>query len=127
MNENTDIIEIVKNCPKGQNLIDKIFSNYKSFEEFLFLEIKLKWEKDRPQDFIICNAVGEEYEKCNQSAYSWFMKVINGSLPSNVYNRLSDAAFHQNGSEVIENRINLYKSLIQSDNIIMWCIENIRI
>lgn len=90
MNENTDIIEIVKNCPKGQNLIDKIFSNYKSFEE-------LKWEKDRPQDFIVCNAIGEEYEKCNQSTYSWYMKVINGSLPSNVYNKLSDTAFHQNG------------------------------
>ena len=128
MNENQDIIKIVMNqSPRGQELIDKIFSHYKSFEEFLFLEIKLKWEKDRPQDFIICNAVGEEYNKCNQSAYSWYMKVINGSLPSNVYDKLSDAAFHQNGSEVIENRINLYKSLIESDNIIMWCIENIRI
>ena len=55
------------------------------------------------------------------------MKVINGNLPSNVYNRLSDAALYQNGYEVIENRINLYKSLIESDNIVMWCVENIRI
>ena len=70
MNENTDIIKILKNCPKGQNLIDKIFSHYKSFEKFLFLEIKLKWEKDRPQDFIVCNAVGEKYKNCNQSSYS---------------------------------------------------------
>ena len=103
------------------------FNHYKPFEEFLFSEIKRKWEKDRPQDFIVCDAVGEEYEKCNQSSYSWYMKVINGSLPSNVYNKLSDAAFRQNGYEVIENRINLYKSLIESDNIIMWCAENIRI
>ena len=125
--EELDLTKILKHCPKGQKLIDKIFNHYKSFEDFLFSEIKLKWEKDRPQDFIVCNVVGEEYEKCNQSSYSWYMKVINGSLPSNVYNRLSDAAFHQNGSEVIENRIKLYESLIKSDNIIMWCAENIRI
>ena len=125
--EELDLTKILKHCPKRQKLIDKIFNHYKSFEDFLFSEIKLKWEKDRSQDFIVCNAVGEEYEKCNQSSYSWYMKVINGSLPSNVYNRLSDAAFHQNGSEVIENRIKLYESLIESDSIIMWCAENIRI
>ena len=45
MNENTDIIEIVKNCPKGQNLIDKIFSNYKSFKEFLFFRDKTQMGK----------------------------------------------------------------------------------
>ena len=56
------------------------------------------------------------------------MKVINnGNLPSNVYNRLSDAALYKNGYEVIENRINLHKSLIESDNIVMWCVENLRI
>ena len=125
--EELDLTKILKHYPKGQKLIDKIFNHYKLFEDFLFSEIKLKWEKDRPQDFIVCNVVGEEYEKCNQSSYSWYMKVINGSLPSNVYNKLSDTAFRQNGYEVIENRINLYKSLIESDNIIMWCIENIRI
>ena len=108
-------------------MMDEKFNHYKSFELFLFSEIKRKWEKDRPQDFIVCDAVGEEYEKSNHSSYSWYMKAINGNLPSNVYNRLSDAALYQNGYEVIENRINLYKSLIESDNIVLWCVENIRI
>ena len=83
--------------------MDEKFNHYKPFEEFLFSEIKRKWKKDRPQDFMVCDAVGDEYEKCNHSSYSWYMKVINGNLPSNVYNRLSDAALYQNGYEVIEN------------------------
>ena len=35
--------------------------------------------------------------------------------------------YKKNGYEVIENRINLHKSLIESDNIVMWCVENLRI
>lgn len=109
-------------------MVDEKFNYYKSFEQFLFSEIKRKWKKDRPQDFIVCDAIGEEYEKCNHSPYSWYMKVINnGDIPSNVYNKLSDAALYKNGYEVIENRINLHKSLIESDNIVMWCVENLRI
>ena len=108
-------------------MTDEKFKHYRLFEQFLFYEIKQKWEKDRPQDFIVCNATGEEYENCNHSAYSWYIKVVNGSLASNIYNRLSDAALYQHGPEVIENRIKLYESLIESDNIIMWCVEHIKI
>ena len=108
-------------------MTDERFNHYKSFEQLLFTEIKYKWQKDRPQDFIVCNAVGQEYEFCNHSAYSWYMKAINGRLASNVYDKLSDDALYHNGFESIQNRINLYKSLIESDNIIVWCVKHIQI
>lgn len=109
-------------------MIDEKFNYYKSFEQFLFSEIKRKWEKDRPQDFIVCNAVGDEYEKCNHSAYTWYIKVMNGTLPNNLYIHISDSVKYKYGNDVMINRRKeLYESMINSDNIILWCLEHISI
>lgn len=108
-------------------MVAEKFNYYYSFKQFLFSEIKRKWCQDRPQDFIKCDAVGEEYENCNHAPYYWYMKVINGDLPSNVYNKLSDETLYRIGKEVIENRVKLYESMINSENIVMWCVENIRV
>lgn len=108
--------------------MDEKFNYYKSFEQFLFSEIKHKWEKDRPQDFIVCNAVGDEYEKCNHSAYTWYIKVMNGTLPNNLYIHISDSVKYKYGNDVMINRRKeLYESMINSDNIILWCLEHISI
>ena len=104
------------------------FLFYAEFEEFLFNEIRKKWTKDRPQDFIVCDAIGDEYEKCNHSSYTWYMKVMNGTLPSNLCKYLSDGVKYTHGRDIMLNRRKeFYESMINSDNIAIWCLEHISI
>ena len=104
------------------------FLFYVEFIDFLFSEIQRKWKQDRPQDFIVCDAIGEEYEKCNHTAYKWYIKVMNGTLPNNLYIHISDSVKYKCGTDVMINRRKkLYESMIKSDNIILWCLEHISI
>ena len=104
------------------------FLFYIEFVDFLFSEIRRKWIEERPQDFVVCNAIGEEYNKCNHTAYKWFNKVMNGTLPTNIYNTISDSIKYKYGECVmLHRRKKLYESMINSDNIVMWCLEHIQI
>ena len=105
--------------------MEKHFEYFALFEEFLFSEIKRIWLMQRPNDFIVCNAIGEEYKNCNHASYSWYMRIINSDIPSNVSEKLSDAAKYKDKDGTIQKRKDLYKSLIECDNIVMWCVENI--
>ena len=56
------------------------------------------------------------------------MKVMNGSLPSNLYNYLSDGVKYSHGRDIMLNRRKeFYESMINSDNIVIWCLEHISI
>ena len=106
-----------------------MFNNYITFEEHLFNSIRERWINDRKNDFIVCDALGEDYDNCNHAPYSWYMKLLNnGRLPTNVYNKISDGAAHKIGKEqVIALRKEMYESMMSSENIAMWCLENIQI
>lgn len=104
------------------------FLFYVEFIDFLFSEIQRKWKQDRPQDFIVCDAIGEEYEKCNHTAYKWYMKVMNGTLPTNLYIHISDSVKYKHSMDVMINRRKeLYESMINSNDIVIWCLEHILI
>jgi hypothetical protein len=56
------------------------------------------------------------------------MKVLNGRLASNLYYYISDVVKYKCGEDVMLNRRKeLYESMINSDNIVLWCLEHISI
>lgn len=106
----------------------EVFNHYITFEAHLFKGIREWWPKKRPEDFVVCNAVGEDYKKCNHTAYSWYMKAVNGRLPTNIYDEISDAAVYKYGKdEVVNRRLAIYESMVNSEDIVMWCLKNIQI
>ena len=57
-------------------------------------------------------------KKCNHTAYKWYIKVMNGTLPNNLYINISDSVKYKHGTDVMINRRKeLYESMINSDNI----------
>lgn len=125
-----EIIPYEKNIVKEEIDEDKEnpFEFFISFEKMIFKEIKNKWNEERPQDFIVCDAIGKDYDECNHSAYTWYMKVINGRLASNISSYISDSIkYKESKEEMIDRRIKLYESLMTCDNIVVWCIEHIQI
>lgn len=104
------------------------FETYARFVDFLFEEIKHKWSNDRPQDFKVCDAEDEEYDKCNQASYKWYIRMCNGRIPSNIKKRIDDSVkFIYGQKEVVRRRKELYQTMLETDNIVMWCVENIAI
>lgn len=103
------------------------FRYYTLFEKFLFQEIASIWVSQRSEDFQVCTATGPDYDRSNQCSYSWYMKAINGKIPTNVYELISDGAFRKEGTIVIRRRVELWKSLKATSDIVKWCVENIRL
>lgn len=107
----------------------------REFEAVIIDIIRYKWMKSYPETFLTCHVTGEEYNKTPKSAYSHYMKVINGRLDEYIsLNALGDIEIYRDGNTE-ENRKNLYKKRLHTiekfmdddTDIIMWCVQNVSI
>ena len=107
----------------------------REFEAFIIDIIRYKWMKSYPETFLTCHVTGEEYDKTPKSAYSHYMKVINGRLDEYIrLNALDDIQIYRDRNTE-ENRKNLYKKRLSTiekfmdddTDIIMWCVQNVSI
>lgn len=109
--------------------------NVREFEAIIIDIIRYKWMKSYPETFLTCHVTGEEYDKTPKSAYSHYMKVINGRLDEYIrLNALDDIQIYRN-ENTEDNRKNLYKKRLRTiekfmdddTDIIMWCVQNVSI
>lgn len=105
------------------------------FESVIIDIIRYKWMKSYPETFLTCHVTGEEYKKTPKSAYSHYMKVINGRLDEYIrLNVLDDIQIYRD-KNTEENRKNLYKKRLRTiekfmdddTDIILWCVQNVSI
>ena len=105
------------------------------FEAVIIDIIRYKWMKSYPETFLTCHVTGEEYNKTPKSAYSHYMKVINGRLDEYIrLNALDDIQIYRDGNTE-DNRKELYKRRLREiekfmdddTDIIMWCVQNVSI
>ena len=105
------------------------------FESIIIDIIRYKWMKSYPETFLTCHVTGEEYDKTPKSAYSHYMKVINGRLDEYIrLNALDDIQIYRDANTE-ENRKNLYKKRLRTieefmdddTDIIIWCVQNVSI
>ena len=107
----------------------------REFEAIIIDIIRYKWMKSYPETFLTCHVTGEEYDKTPKSAYSHYMKVINGRLDEYIrLNALDDIQIYRDANTE-ENRNNLYKKRLRAiekfmdddTDIIIWCVQNVSI
>ena len=107
----------------------------REFESIIIDIIRYKWMKSYPETFLTCHVTGEEYAKTPKSAYSHYMKVINGRLDEYIrLNALDDIQIYRDDNKE-ENRKNLYKERLRAiekfmnddTDIIMWCVRNVSV
>ena len=107
----------------------------REFEAIIIDIIRYKWMKSYPETFLTCHVTGEEYDKTPKSAYSHYMKVINGRLDEYIrLNALDDIQIYRDANTE-ENRKNLYKKRLRTieefmdddTDIIIWCVQNVSI
>ena len=107
----------------------------REFESIIIDIIRYKWMKSYPETFLTCHVTGEEYDKTPKSAYSHYMKVINGRLDEYIrLNALDDIQIYRDENKE-ENRKNLYKDRLwtierfmdDDTDIIIWCVQNVSI
>ena len=107
----------------------------REFEAVIIDIIRYKWMKSYPETFLTCHVTGEEYDKTPKSAYSHYMKVINGRLDEYIsLNALGDIEIYRDGNTE-ENRKKLYKKRLRAietfmdddSDIILWCVQNVSI
>ena len=107
----------------------------REFEAIIIDIIRYKWMKFYPETFLTCHVTGEEYNKTPKSAYSHYMKVINGRLDEYIsLNALGDIEIYRDGNTE-DNRKELYKKRLKAiekfmdddTDIIMWCVQNVSI
>ena len=107
----------------------------REFEAIIIDIIRYKWMKSYPETFLTCHVTGEEYDKTPKSAYSHYMKVINGRLDEYIrLNALDDIQIYRD-TNTEENRKNLYKKRLHTiekfmdddSDIILWCVQNVTI
>lgn len=77
--------------------------------------------------FIICRTRDKSvYDSANKSMYSWYLRILNSIETIHEHWTYKIDAF----SVEVENstdRVALLESLKESDNVIMWAFENIKI
>lgn len=91
------------------------FKNLSTFESYIFKEVSRKWKEQFPEDMESCYS-----DKGTNISHKWYMRAINGRLN---YDKIKDSV--KNKKEMMENRITLYRSLLESQDIRLWCINNI--
>lgn len=101
------------------------FNNNIDFEKLIKDVIRQRWEREYPNDFIVCTTKDwNEHENANHAPYTWYNKVLNGHLPSNIIKKIQRVDF-DNTEKAIQMRIEIYNSLMNATNLKLWCIENI--
>ena len=124
------IVELNKRFYDKDGLVD-----VREFEAVIIDIIRYKWMKSYPETFLTCHVTGEEYNKTPKSAYSHYMKVINGRLDEYIsLNGLGDIEIYRDGNTE-DNRKKLYKKRLKAiekfmdddTDIIMWCVQNVSI
>ena len=124
------IVELNKRFDDNDGRVD-----VREFETVIIDIIRYKWMKSYPETFLTCHVTGEEYDKTPKSAYSHYMKVINGRLDEYIsLNALGDIEIYRDGNTE-ENRKKLYKKRLRAietfmdddSDIILWCVQNVSI
>lgn len=101
---------------------NEVFDKYFLFLDFMSNEVAKRWTNDFPQYFVVCNAIGQEYEDCMKSPYSWYMAFRNGKLKTNKY-KIDDVYKHK-GIDVVLERMRLHNDMLLAPDIRIWTLEN---
>ena len=131
-----DTIRGLHTAIENSSSIRYIKLDVKHFENIMIDVIAYKWSKQYPETFLKCHVTGEEYDKLPKAPYTYYMKIINGSLNEFMsLNGLEDFHIHRYGY-TDENRLDMYKKRLQTIeellnnddiDIIKWCINNVAI
>ena len=108
--------------------------DFKEINSFQFLDIILnainnKFHIQFPEYFIRCCTHNKGiYDTANKSGYSYYGKIINAIKPGCFENSYKIDDYHSViGINIVEERFRLFESLINCDDIRIWCFNNIQI
>lgn len=111
-----------------------ILEDFKEMDSFQFLDTILntidnKFHTQFPEYFIRCHTHNKEiYDTANKSGYSYYVKIINAIKHGCFENSYKIDDYHSAiGINIVEERFRLFESLINCDDIRIWCFNNIQI